>query len=122
MIQMPLLSFKAFRDFLPDEFRQYIRDLRSDYVTEQEAKKEKRKLAAQKKPTGPIDGISFRINPKGTPILTIRRKPQWISPTEIDTLAKHYGFPQNEMWLLVKSRGIDISTTKVQTDIKEIPW
>lgn len=114
---------KPFNEYTPHEYREYIRSLKQIYVAEQDIKKEIRKLAQVKKSTSPVKDVSFRINLKGTPIITIRnRSPKWISREEIDILARHHSFPMNRMWLLVKDKQITISDAIIQKRIAEIPW
>lgn len=109
-----LVAHKHISGFSPDEYRDYVKSLRDIYKTEQEAKKEKRKLAVVKKPTGVVEGINFRFNKKGTGILTCRRKPKWITPEEIETLARHHGTKLNFMWMLIRDKAITILKDKKQ--------
>lgn len=78
------------------------------------ARQEKIKESKAKAPTGPVPGINFRYNAKGTPILTVRRKPKWITKDEIVKLHQHYDVPSNILWTLIRTKGIELSTTKIQ--------
>lgn len=109
MSHIPLLAPKHFTGFSPLEYREYIRTLRTDYLAEQAIKAETRKLKqASRKSPALIEGVSFRINAKGTRVLTIRRKPKQLTKAEINLLAKQHGIPQNEMWVLVRSKSIEV--------------
>lgn len=120
---MPLISPQSIWSYTPDDYRAYVRGLRDTYQGEQEAKKQARAAKAKKAPTSPIPGITFRYNNKGTPIITIRgRKPKFIAPREIDSLAKFHGVRQNTMWQIVRSKAIPVRTLDVQLSTEDLPW
>lgn len=112
MGELLLVAHKHISQFTPDEYRDYVKSLRDVYKTEQETKKEKRKLALVKKSTSVIEGINYRVNAKGTAIITCRRKPKWISPQEIEVLARHHGTKLNFMWMLIRDKDITIIKDK----------
>lgn len=115
-----LVAPKHISSFTPEEYRDYVKGQRTLYLAEQEAKKERRRLATVKKPTALIEGINFRVNAKGTPILTVRRKPKWISPGEIELLAQANGTKLNWMWLFCRAKGLHIG--KGPSPENELPW
>lgn len=106
--KQPLISSKPLVDFLPAEYQQFVKDMKIIKVKEE-----------------PV-WCSFRVNNKGTPILTIRRKPKWILKSEIESLAKEHKFDVAALYILAKSK-CPIYDTKEQAEtiteeIEEIPW
>lgn len=102
MNPIKLLSGKALELFTPQEFKEHVKGLFW--------KPTKGKGKAKK---APPKEVSWRLNAKGNLVLTIRRKPKWISPREIDQIAEESKLPQNEVWLKVKAKksGILIQDT-----------
>lgn len=103
-----MIAPKKLADFLPAEYHQFVKDM---------------KLVKEK--SEPV-WCSFRVSDRGTPILTIRRKPKWILRSEIETLAKEHKFDVAALYLLAKSK-CPIYDTKEQgevasEEIEEIPW
>lgn len=103
----------------PDSFRDYIRSLRDSYL-EHEAKKRLKRAA--KKPTAlslsPITGVTFSLNTKGNPVIRISRKPQYLIKSEIITIAKSLGLPQNTLWVKLSKRKVPIYDSHPQTIVR----
>jgi len=94
---VPLISPKPFSEYEAKEYRDYVRSLY------REPKNKEGKV---------IHDVSFRINDKGTYIVTIRnRKPKWISKEEINILAKGAGVPQNKVWQRVREKKIEVKSS-----------
>jgi len=72
---IPLLSPKPFADFTPDEYRAYITSLYQE----------------PPKPAPPPE-LAVRLNDKGTPVITIRREPKWLTYKEAEALATEIGW------------------------------
>lgn len=104
--RFPLIAPKSIWQYSELEYRNYIKDLRSIYKDLEEKRKLKR---TPSKAPQLVSGISLRFNAKGTPVLTIRRKPQYITKQEIIVLAKDIGLAQNILWQIVRKRKIIVT-------------
>ncbi len=94
MENVPLLSPKPFAEYSPQEYLLYVKGMY------REPRNKEGKI---------VRDVSFRINDKGTHIITVRnRKPKWISKAEIRILAEEAGVPQNIMWQTVRRKKIPV--------------
>lgn len=91
---IPLLSPRPFAVYSAQEYHTYIRSL---YRTPAEA-------AGKPEPRE----FSFRRNDKGNPVITIRRKPKYLTKAEVNLCALELGMPQNEMWVYLRDRDVEI--------------
>lgn len=87
-LEIPLLSPKPLSEFTPKEFRDYVKGMFKAPPAKQE--------------------VLFKFTKKGNPQVTIRRTPKWISEVEFKTLCQTYGVRQNEMFLYLKDREIEL--------------
>ncbi len=94
---VPLLSPKPFSEFSPEEFQEYVRSL---YVEPE-------------RPPPPAD-FSVRLNQKGTPVITVRRKPKWLTASEVQGIALDLGLPLQTLWILILRRKIEIRVPQPQ--------
>lgn len=92
---IPLIAPKPFADFTPAEFHAYVRSLY----------REPEKAA-------PPAEFSARLNAKGNPVITVRRKPKWLSAQEVSTIATDLGLPLQACWLMIVKRKIEIRVPK----------
>lgn len=99
-----LLSGQPFGDYSPEGFRDYVKSLKENYIQRQ-AESKAAKAPASK---SPVPGVNFRYNKKGTAIITMRRKPKWITPAEIAKLHEAHGVPSNVLWTLIRTKGIEV--------------
>ena len=91
---IPLLSPKPFAEYSGEEYLSYIKSMYREPVN---------------KEGKVVRDVSFRINDKGTHIITVRnRKPKWIAKEEINILATEAGIPQNVMWQTVGRKKIPV--------------
>lgn len=104
------LASKSMLDIEPADFKALVIKMREDYLKAEA----ERKAAKATKSASPVEGISFRWTKTGKPSLIVRRKPAWISTSEIEKLHAHYGVPSNVLWKLVREREIEVSETKIQ--------
>ena len=95
--QIPLLSPKAFRDFAPAEFQDYVRSL---YV-------------APPVPE-PLPEFAVRLNKKGNAVITVRREPKFLTSDEIGLLAAEAGMNLQSMWAEVRKRKIEIRVPELR--------
>lgn len=91
---IPLLAPKPFEECSPQAFREYVRSLHVAPVR-----------------AAPPAECSVRLNAKGTPVITVRRKPKFLLRSEIDTLAKELGWRKQDFWLEVRKRKIEIRSS-----------
>lgn len=97
LMEIPLLSKKPLSDFTPAEYREYIQSLHK--APEVRVKKE----------------VLFKWTKTGRPQITIRRKPKWLTEEEFRELCRMHGLRQNELFLHLKDRGVEVrknATTK----------
>lgn len=114
MKDLPLIAPTHFSAMSFTAFRNYIKGIKTEFVREQA----EMRAAKAGKPTGPVKGVSFRVNDKGTPIITIRdRKPKWLAPYEIDSMADFYGVSKQEMWKIVASKKIKIERNRLAVEL-----
>lgn len=104
----PMLAPKPLNEFTPTEFQEFVRSMKIVKVKAE-----------------PV-AVTFRLNKKGTPILTIRRKPRYILRNEIDALAAKHKFDVAALFILAKSKcpiyASKEEAERIENDIKEIPW
>ena len=98
--KIPLLSPKPFGEYSPEEFRQHVKGL--NYVKPKRVSTSKRKVVPE---------VSWKRNLKGTLVIRVKRKPQVITQSEFDSLAKESGEPMNELWLRLAKRKIKVDKT-----------
>lgn len=115
---IPLLSGRDLKDFTPAEFKAYVRSL---YL-----KREPKRTATKKKPKPPF---KWSLTRSGKISIKVNREPKFLSPEEVDLIAKESAQPANEVWLYVldrRKRQIMIATQeemdKIQRDLAEIPF
>jgi len=94
---IPLLSPKPFAEFTPEEYQAYIRSL---YIE-------------PPKPPPPAD-FSARLNAKGNPVITVRRKPKWLTSAEVDVIACELGLPLQQVWVLLLKRKIELKVPELR--------
>lgn len=104
----PLIAPISIWAHSPDSFKQYVESLRTMFVDHKEAKKERKAKNSTQKVSQFPEGLNLRSNKKGTLILTIRRKPKYITKSEIETLAKLTKTPQNILWQLIRTKSIEV--------------
>ncbi len=88
---IPLLSPKAFADYSPEEYLTYVRSL---YVE-------------PPKPA-PLAEYAVRLNAKGTPVITVRRKPKHLTSAEVQSIAEELGLSLQFCWLMILKKKISI--------------
>lgn len=113
MLKRPLLSYLSIWDMAPGQFRAHIFNLRSKHLEFKSAKKALHKERTKAnavfgKPRSPVDGVTYRVNNKGTPIITMKRKPKYITKSELDALAIYYKLPLQTLWNIVVQKGIEV--------------
>ncbi len=92
---IPFLSPRAFADFTPDTFMLYIKSL---YI------------APPVK--APPAEYSVRLNAKGNPVITIRRKPKYVTSAEVNAIAADLGQPLQSVWMILLKRKIEIRVSR----------
>lgn len=94
---IPYLSPKAFDEYAPEEYRGYVKSLY-------------RKRSARRTPSVKLKKVKppfvAKLGKRG-PLITVNRKPKWLSREEIDSIAKDLGLPLNEVWLCVLKKRKD---------------
>ena len=88
---IPLLSPHPFAEFTAESYHAYIKSL---YREPERA--------------APPAEFSLRLNKKGTPVITVRRSPKWLSFPEALTLSKEHGINYQELVTLIKKRKIEL--------------
>lgn len=89
---IPLLSPLSLSEHTPKGFRAYICSL---YIDPKAGKE-------------PIREVTLRFNKQDNPVLTVRRKPKWVSPAEIDALAEEHNLSKVKIWGWFVTRKIRI--------------
>jgi len=108
MEDFPLIA-KSIWDYSPESFRTYVKSIRESYRALEEKRKARKLATAGKKPNlAQFTGLNLRINAKGTPVITIKRKPKYILKYEIEQIAKNAAIKQNIIWRILRKRKIDI--------------
>lgn len=87
----PLRSPKPFAQYSPEEYKQYIESLHIKPVE---------KL--------PPAEWAVRLNAKGTPVITVRRKPKWITFTEARLMSKEVKFTYQEILTQLRKKKIEV--------------
>jgi hypothetical protein len=92
MSRIPLLSPRAFVDYTAETFHHYVKSL---YVE-------------PPKPA-PLAEYAVRLNAKGNPVLTVRRKPKYLTSDEVQSIATELGFTLQKLWIhITKAKKIEI--------------
>ncbi len=94
----PLLSPKAFAEYSAEEYQAYVRSL---YVEPERP--------------APLAEYAVRLNAKGNPVLTVRRKPKWLTSAEVASAATDINWPLQKLWLHIRRKKIDIRTPDVRS-------
>ena len=89
-MNFPLIG-KPFADHDPHSFREYIRSL---FLAPAEKKKAK--------------DFAIRFNDQGNPVITVRRKPKWVSRVEIEELSKDLKIDERLVWIWLAQRNIQV--------------
>jgi len=90
---IPLLSPCAFELFTAEAFKVYVRGLNTP-------RRVKRTAAVKKTPPP----FAWRVNAKGTLVITIRRKPKWLTRAEVDGIAAAAKIDSRLVWLKVMAK------------------
>lgn len=86
----PLLSGKAFADFTPEQYHKYVSSL---------YKEPERTVLADFRASRSVKGVlTIKIN----------RKPEFLTQTEVDQIAKDVGLTKQEAWFAVRKRGFEV--------------
>lgn len=88
---MKLLAPKHFTQFAATEYHEYVRSL---YVEPE-------------RPTPPAE-CAIRLNAKGNPVITVRRKPKYLTSQEVDALASEIGWSKQDFWVHIRKKGIEV--------------
>ncbi len=92
---IPLLSGKAFADFTPAEYHAYVRSL----------------YLAPLVPKPPAE-YSVRLNAKLNPVITVRRKPKWLTSAEVAEIAAEISWPLQALWSHLLKKKIELRVPK----------
>lgn len=92
---IPLLSPKPLSEYSPEEYLAYVRTL---YVEPERA--------------APPADFSVRLNKQSNPVITVRRKPKWLIPSEVSAIATELGWPLQKLWLHLLKKKIIINVPK----------
>lgn len=93
MTWIPLLSPKPFSEFLPAEFRSYVRGLKE--IPEKGKKK-------------PVKEVSWSKNKKGTLSVKVKRIPKVITPEEIAQIARESETEERLIWIKISAKKSNI--------------
>lgn len=88
---IPLIAPKGFAEFTSEEFKRYVESL---YREPERA--------------APPADFTVRLNKKGTPVIRINRKPKFLTPAEVELIAKEIGWRFQTLWLAVAKKKIEI--------------
>ncbi len=92
---MKLLAPQGFADYTAESYVAYVRTL---YVE-------------PPKPA-PLADFAVRINAKGNPVITVRRKPKYLTSAEVQELATEVGYTLQDMWMCLNKRKVEIRVPK----------
>lgn len=95
---IPLLSPKPFADYTPEEYQAYVTSLHKLPVPKKSAKKK----------AVPKD-VTVRLNAKGTPVITIKRKPKYVTHAEADALAAELKWTRQALWAHLRKKKIPVN-------------
>lgn len=92
---------RSFWDYSAKEFHDYITSLYDDSYSrgKQEAKAESEKRSRD---------FSIRFNDAGNPVITVKRKPKYLTKKEILTLCEESGKKESQIWMWLRERKIEI--------------
>ena len=113
MIKLKLINSFPFLSYGPETFQDHLKSIINHTARlankRQKASKERAKFNSQFS-SKPIPKVwSFRINSKGTPILTIRkRKPTYLHKSELEDLLKSYPDHKEAIETLINKKGIEV--------------
>lgn len=93
-METPLLAPKPLSEFSPSEYREYVRSF-------------------YKAPEKTAE-VLFKWTKKGNPQVTVRRHPKWISELEFRELCKMHGLRQNELFIYLKDRKVEVRKPQVK--------
>lgn len=100
---IPLLSGRAFSTFTPEEYVEHVRSLYH--------KKVPRKTVKPKKEPKPF---TWRLNPKGTICLTVKRKPKFLTEEEILTIIKESNCDSDQLRAKIVKSKIEIRAGEIE--------
>lgn len=101
--RFPLLSGRPLSSFEYWEFQAYVIGLRGKYMKYYREKRERAKLRSQKPKA---KDYSYRINAKGTTVITIRnRKPKFLTCCEINELCQEHKLKFKELEEIIIAKG-----------------
>ena len=95
---MNLLAPKPIRSFTPEEYITYVKSL---YVKPE-----------VKKP------YSYRLSPKGNPVVLCKREPKYITHSEFDEIASELNVKKNILFLYLKKRSIAVRDSALRVTSK----
>lgn len=87
-----LLSPLPFLSYTPESFKEYIKSL---YL---------KRVPKVRRGTPKKKGYSARLNAKGTVIITTKRKPKWVTQSELSEISVKLERPENEIFLKLKEK------------------
>jgi hypothetical protein len=103
MIQerIPLLSPKAFSEFTPEEYKDYVISLH------------------KAPPAKPIPAaVTWSLTKTGKPSVRIKRQPKFVTATEVGEGALSLGVTYQELWMHLRKKKIEIKVTEVTRLLK----
>jgi hypothetical protein len=92
---VPLLSPRAFSEYSAAEFLTHVRTL---YVEPVRA--------------APPAEYSVRLNAKLNPVITIRRKPKWLTSAEVGAIAEELSWSLQKLWLHLLKKKVELRVPK----------
>lgn len=119
------LAGKRLCEFSAEDFLLHVQSLYRRPMRKK--KRAAAKPAAPKRNSPPAKGLSFRINKAGKPSITCRRDFKYVTKKEIFMLSQIRSFPEDQLWILFKTKGFLITETKEEAEILRaelggFPW